>query len=93
MKVFKLHSLRFYLIPLFYGVLLGSHVVAEESSQDSQWTPLQITDVNKLPWDERFRMGHKNTTNGKLLFSKVGEGSLLYVKFNPGWSADGTEAH
>lgn len=93
MQVLKLHSLRFYLIPLFYGVLLGSYVVAEESSMDSQWVPLQITDVNRLPWDERFRMGHKNTTNGKLLFSKVGGGSLLYVKFNPGWSADGTEAH
>ena len=27
------------------------------------------------------------------MFSKVGGGSLLYVKFNPGGSADGTEAH
>ena len=93
MKGLKLYSLRFYLIPLFYGVLLSSHVVAEESSQDSLWVPLQITDVNKLPWDSRFRMGHKNSTNGKLLFSKVGGGNLLYVKFNPGWSADGMEAH
>ena len=56
MQVLKRHSLRFYLIPLFYGVLLGSYVVAEESSRDSQWVPLQITDVNKLPWDSRFRM-------------------------------------
>ena len=56
-------------------------------------TAIQIIDVNQLPWDERFRMGNKGTTNGKLLFSLKNGGTLLYVKFNPGWNADGTEAH
>lgn len=57
------------------------------------WEPLQIKNVAEIPWDERFRMGKAGSTNGKLLFFNPNGGVLLYVKFNPGWDAEGTEAH
>ena len=38
-------------------------------------------------------MGKAGSTNGKLLFFNPEGGTLLYVQFNPGWDADGAEAH
>jgi hypothetical protein len=85
MKKIRYFTLKKYLLIVFLSFAVASIQTANAI--------IQITDVNQLPWDERFRMGNKETTNGKLLFSLKGGGNLLYVKFNPGWSADGTEAH
>jgi len=62
-------------------------------SKDHEWKSINITDVGKVPWDDRFRMGKQGSTQGKLLFFNPDGGTLLYVKFNPGWDADGSEAH
>lgn len=63
------------------------------ANDEVNWEPLQVQNVDNIPWDERFRMGKAGSTNGKLLFFNPNGGVLLYVKFNPGWDADGTEAH
>ena len=63
------------------------------ANDEINWESLQIQNVDDVPWDERFRMGKAGSTNGKLLFFNPNGGVLLYVKFNPGWDADGTEAH
>ena len=63
------------------------------ANNEVNWEPLQVQNVDNIPWDERFRMGKAGSTNGKLLFFNPNGGVLLYVKFNPGWDADGTEAH
>ena len=93
MQNLKFHSLKFYLISLVFGIFFFGCAEAQELGDESNWIPLQVIDVNKLPWDSRYRMGHEGTSSGKLLFSEKGGGTLLYIKFNPGGSADGIEAH
>ena len=93
MQNLKFQSLKFYLISLAFGVFFFGCAEAQELGDESNWIPLQVIDVNKLPWDSRYRMGHEGTSSGKLLFSEKGGGTLLYIKFNPGWSAEGIEAH
>lgn len=85
----------------FYTVLCLSFLVISlalsnekiSANDKNKWELLEIKNVDEIPWDDRFRMGKAGSTNGKLLFFNPNGGALLYVKFNPGWDADGTEAH
>ena len=76
------------------GILLVS-LIGNQSifTNEALWESIEVIAVSEVPWDERFRMGKPGSTNGKLLFFNPEGGALLYVKFNPGWDADGTEAH
>ena len=85
----------------FYTVLCLSFLVISlalsnekiSANDKNKWELLEIKNVDEIPWDDRFRMGKAGSTNGKLLFFNPNGGALLYVKFNLGWDADGTEAH
>ena len=77
-----------------FGVLLTSLTINQTIfAQETVWESIEIINVNQVPWDDRFRMGKAGSTNGKLLFFNPEGGTLLYVQFNPGWDADGAEAH
>ena len=51
MQNLKFQSLKFYLISLAFGVFFFGCVEAQELGDESNWIPLQVIDVNKLPWD------------------------------------------
>ena len=77
-----------------FGVLLISLTINQTIfSKETVWENIEVINVNQVPWDDRFRMGKAGSTNGKLLFFNPEGGTLLYVQFNPGWDADGAEAH
>jgi|APSaa5957512493_1039668.scaffolds.fasta_scaffold02174_4 hypothetical protein len=64
-----------------------------EAKDKREWVPLGIVDVNSLPWDERFRMGSKQTTKGKLLYTNKSGAILFYTHFSPGWDAVNKDRH
>ena len=77
-----------------FGVLLISLTINQTIfAKEKVWESIEVTNIDQVPWDDRFRMGKSGSTNGKLLFFNPEGGTLLYVQFNPGWDADGTEAH
>jgi len=77
-----------------FGVLLISLIINQTNfAKETVWESIEFINVNQVPWDDRFRMGKAGSTNGKLLFFNPEGGTLLYVQFNPGWDADGAEAH
>ena len=59
----------------------------------NEWRSLNTVDVNALEWDERFRMGTKDTTKGKLVYSNSEGAILFYVYFAPGWDAVNKHRH
>ena len=77
-----------------FGVLLISLTINQTIfAKEKVWESIEVINIDQVPWDDRFRMGKSGSTNGKLLFFNPEGGTLLYVQFNPGWDADGTEAH
>ena len=77
-----------------FGVLLISLTINQTIfAKEKVWESIEVINIDEVPWDDRFRMGKSGSTNGKLLFFNPEGGTLLYVQFNPGWDADGTEAH
>ena len=77
-----------------FGVLLISLTINQTIfAKEKVWESIEVINIDQVPWDDRFRMGKSGSTNGKLLFFNPEGGTLLFVQFNPGWDADGTEAH
>ena len=77
-----------------FGVLLISLTINQTIfAKEKVWESIEVINIDQVPWDDRFRMGKSGSTNGKLLFFNPEGGTLLYVQFNPGWDADGAEAH
>ena len=62
----QMKKIRYFTLKKYLSIVLLIFTVASIQTANAI---IQITDVNQLPWDERFRMGNKGTTNGKLLFS------------------------
>ena len=75
---------------IFFWVLVVGNA---EGKDKIEWVPLSIIDVNSLPWDDRFRMGSKQTTKGKLLYANKSGAILFYTHFSPGWDAVNKERH
>ena len=71
---------------------LSMHGVADDT-EDPESVALNILDTQSIPWDERFRLGSKETSKGKLLYSNNEGTALFYVHFSSGWTAQNTEWH
>ena len=71
---------------------LSMHGVADDT-EDPESVALNILDAQSIPWDERFRLGSKETSKGKLLYSNNEGSALFYVHFSSGWTAQNTERH
>ena len=78
---------------LLLVVIAFNVFLAAGSEVHSEWVPLNIVDVRSMPWDERFRLGSKETSKGKLIYSNRSGAAFFYVHFAPGWTAENTERH
>ena len=79
------------------GILLcipaPGNAQAQEDDRPAGRDTLRITDVNAMEWDDRFRMGKKGTSSGKLLYRNADGALLFYVRFAPGWDAETRDRH
>ena len=58
-------------VHLFLVFLTLSAYCVADNTEDSKWISLNILDTQSIPWDERFRLGSKETSKGKLLYSNA----------------------
>ena len=78
---------------ILFCVLAYGNALAQDGGTPPGWRALSITDVNAMEWDDRFRMGKKGTSSGKLLYRNADGALLFYVRFAPGWDAEPTHRH
>ena len=76
-----------------FCIVTFSNIQAQDEELSTDWKTLQVVDVNALEWDERFRMGKKGTSTGKLLYRNDSGAIMFYVQFAPGWDAETKDRH